>query len=126
MEELLLKTFDFAIRIVELSNYLEEEGKRFALMHRLLECGTEIGICMRISARLPGYSVESFLRAYRLASEAEFMLELTVKTGVITENQSKPILSDCRFIKEQIEDRIGKEPDKQPIRNKEELKWENA
>ena len=107
MDEFLLKTFDFGIRVVELSNYLEYENKRFALINRLLECGTGIGVCIRISVAMPEHSQENLIQAYRLVSEAEFLLELMVKTGVITESQSKPILSDCRLIKDETEKLVG-------------------
>lgn len=106
MDELLLKTFDFGIRVVELSSYLEDENKRFALINRLLECGTGIGVCIRASAGLPQYCQENYMQAYKLALEAEYLFELMVKTDVITENQSKPIRSDCKFIKEKIKDLI--------------------
>ena len=42
MNELLIKAFDFGIRLLELANYLDEEKKHFPLMPRLLECGTGI------------------------------------------------------------------------------------
>ena len=102
MDELLLKTFDFGIRVVELSNYLEYENKRFALINRLLECGTGIDVYMRISVGLPQYLQENYTHAYKLVSEVEYLFELMVKTSVIEETQSKPILSDCRFIKDEI------------------------
>ena len=112
MDEILLKTFDFGIRVVELSNYLEYENKRFALIDRLLECGTGAGVCMRLSAALPQYRQENYLQAYRLLLEAGYLFELMVKTGVITESQSKPILSDCRFIKEELEKLVSIKKDK--------------
>lgn len=112
MDDILLKTFDFGIRVVELSNYLEYENKRFALINRLLECGTGIGVCMRISIGLPHYHQEYYTKAFKLTLEAEYLFELMIKTGVITENQSKPILSDCRFIKDQIENLISNRSDK--------------
>lgn len=112
MDDILLKTFDFGIRVVELSNYLECENKRFALINRLLDCGTGIGVCMRISIGLPHYRQEYYINAFKLALEAEYLFELMVKTGVITEHQSKPILSDCRFIKDQIGNLISGKSDK--------------
>lgn len=53
MNGLLAKTFDFGIRIIELAGYLDEEKKRFPLIGRLLEGGTGIGVCMRVSETQP-------------------------------------------------------------------------
>jgi hypothetical protein len=108
MNELLLKAFDFGIRITELAIYLDEEKKLFPLMARLLECGTGIGVSLRVSNYLPKSLQENCTQAYKLALETEYLLELMVKTGFINENQSKPILADCRFIKEETGKQIGK------------------
>jgi four helix bundle protein len=103
MKELLLKTFDFGIRVTELSNYLDEEKKRFPLMNRLLECGTGICVCMRISETQQKSRSEHYAVAYKLVVETEYLLELMAKTGFLTEPQSKPILADCESIRDEIE-----------------------
>lgn len=108
MKDLLLKTFDFGIRITELSNYLDEGKRRFPLIDRLLECGTGIGVCMRISETQPKSRTDYYKQACKLAVETEYMLELMVKTGLLTEQQSKPMLTDCRSIKEEIETQLGR------------------
>jgi len=82
MDDILTKTFNFGIRVVELSNYLEYENKMFALIHRLLESGTEICVCMRISDALPQYRRKNLLKAFKQASEAEYLLELMVKPAL--------------------------------------------
>lgn len=101
MNELLIKAFDFGIRIIELANYLEEEKKHFPLIVRLLEYGTGIGMYLRAPNDSPKNSQENWKQAYKLALETEYLLELMVKTGYISENQSKPILTECRFIKDE-------------------------
>lgn len=108
MNELLIKAFDFGIRVIELAIYLDEEKKEFPMMVRLLECGTGIGVCLRASNISQKNSQESWKQAYRLALETEYLLELMVKTGFISENQSKPILTDCRFIKDETEKLFSK------------------
>lgn len=108
MNELMLKAFDFGIRIIELANYLAEEKKLFPLITRLLECGTGIGVSLRVSDRFPKSMQENCMQAYKLALEAEYLLELMAKTGFINENQSKPILNDCRHIKEETAKLLGK------------------
>lgn len=113
MEEILLKTLDFGIRVVELSNYLEDENRKFPLINRLLECGVGIGICMRLSKGMPQYHRENCIKAYKLALEAEFLFGLMVKTGVISEHQSRPILFDCRSIKDQLRNLIDNQTEGQ-------------
>jgi four helix bundle protein len=102
VEELINKAFDFSIRVIELANYLDEEKRQFPLTSRLLECAEEICVCLRVSHHSPKSSPENSTQAYQLALEAECLLELMVKTGAINETQSKPILSDCRFLKDEI------------------------
>jgi four helix bundle protein len=107
MSNLSAKTFDFGIRIIELANYLEDERKLFPLIGRLLECGTGIGVSLHIAEEYAGNRNESFVNAYRASLETEFLLELLVKTGFIYENQSVPLLKDCRFIKDEIRSLIS-------------------
>jgi four helix bundle protein len=108
MNELLIKVFDFGIRVIELANYLNEENKQFPMIAHLLECGTGIGVCLRISDSLPKSLQENFTKAYKLALETEYLLELMVKTEFISDNQSKPILNDCRYIIEEIARQLSK------------------
>lgn len=108
MKDLIARSFDFSIRIIEITNYLAEEQKQFPLVGRLLECGTGIGICLCISKELAKNLQESYAQAYKLSLETEYLLELLVKTGYINEIQSKPILADCRFLKDEIGKQLKK------------------
>lgn len=108
MNEHSIKAFDFGIRIIELANYLEEEKKLFPLINRLLICGTGIGAYLRSSEALQKNREEQSVEACKNAAETEYLLELMVKTGYLTEQQSEPILSDCRAIKEDLIKQIDK------------------
>lgn len=108
MKDLVAKSFDFSIRIVELANYLEEEHKQYPLIDRLVECGTGIGFCMRLSNETAKKLQDSYAQAYRLSLETEYLLELLAKTGFVSELQTKPILTDCRLLKEGIEKQLIK------------------
>lgn len=100
MKDLIDRSFDFSVRIIELANYLEEEHKQFPLIGRMLECGTGVGVCLRGS--------ESFRQAYRLSLETEYLLELLERTGFLNDIQIKPILKDCRSLKDEIERQLTK------------------
>lgn len=102
MDAVLDKAFDFSIRIVELVNYLEEEKRPFPLAERLLTCAEEMCVSLRLALYLPKSASESVQQAMKLILEAECLLELMVKTGVLGDMQSGPILSECRFLKEEL------------------------
>ena len=108
MKDLVAKSFDFSIRIVELANYLAEEHKQYPLIGRLVECGTGIGICLRLSNESAKNLQDSYAHAYRLLLETEYLLELLAKTGFVSELQTRPILTDCRFLKDGIEKQLIK------------------
>ncbi len=99
MEQLLERSFDFSIRIVELVKYLNEEKRPFLLEQRLLSCGTGVGVCLRL-AQTDGRS--HVIQAMSWAAEAEYLLEVMEKTGSLTYKQSVPILGDCRALKSLI------------------------
>ncbi|MCL2684361.1 MAG: hypothetical protein FWE55_03875 [Synergistaceae bacterium] len=102
MNDLLEKSFDFGVRLTELAGWLKDEGKPFPLIGQLLECGAGICVSLRISNDMPLIRRESYAQAFQQSEEAEYLLEMMVKVGCLTELQSRPLLSDCRFIKEGI------------------------
>lgn len=99
MDQIFEKSFDFSIRIIELTKYLDEEKKPFALRERLLKCGAGIGVYLRLAESIPNRSAESGRQALSYAVESEYLLETMAKTGYLTEKQSQPIISDCRALK---------------------------
>ena len=96
------KAFDFNIRVMELVKYLEEEQRPFPMANRLLECAEGMCVCLRTACHLPKNASELGMQAFRLALDAECLLELMVKTGFMNDLQSVPILTDCRYLKEGI------------------------
>lgn len=112
MEELVNKAFDFSIRSIELANYLDDEKLLFPMKMRLVECAEGICVCLRTANNLPQNAQEYCVQAYRLSIEAECLLELMVKTGILSEKQSGPILTDCRYLKIQTEKQLSITPGK--------------
>jgi four helix bundle protein len=108
MKDLIAKGFDFSIRIIEITNYLTEEHKQFPLIVRMLECGTGIGACLCISGEYTKNLMETYSKAYKLSVETEYLLELLAKTGFLNDIQIKPILTDCRFLKDEIGKQVRK------------------
>ncbi len=102
MKQLLGKCFDFSIRAIELIRYLNEENKPFPLCERFLTCATGIGISLRCGLMTDEGSARTITEALTATIEAEYLLELMVKTGYLQEKQSQPIINDCRALKDAI------------------------
>ena len=90
------KSFDFAVRIVKLFQYLNEEKREFILSKQLLRCGTSIGANVSEAERAQSdadfYSKMSI--ALKEANETEYWLRLLYKTDYLTEKEYSSIYSD--------------------------------
>ena len=90
------KSFDFAIRIVNLYKYLSQEKKEYVLSKQLLRCGTSIGA--NISEAQRAQSKADFTSkmsiALKEAIETQYWLRLLYKTDYLTEIQFKSLNKD--------------------------------
>jgi four helix bundle protein len=90
------KTFDFAIRIVNLYKYIISEKKEYILSKQLLRSGTSIGA--NVNEALYGQSKKDFISKLHIslkeASETEYWLELLNETGYLEEKEYKSIIND--------------------------------
>ena len=102
MEDYLLRAEKFNGYVNELASWIVQEGKEFLYTDRLLDCGTGIVGALNAVKTDPGHSQESYDTAILLLDDFRQLMELMVKTGVLTEIQSKPLLTDCSVIKEMI------------------------
>ena len=93
----LLKSKDFAIRIVNLYKYLTEDKNEYVLSKQLLRSGTSIGA--NVTEAECGFSKKDFLAkmyiAFKECAETKYWLELLYSTNYITEKEYNSILSDC-------------------------------
>lgn len=78
--------YDLSLRIAEIVRYLKEEGGEFPLGDKLLDCGVRAGISTR---------EEKLKAAADYVQQADYILEMAVKSGYLSERQSLPIRSDC-------------------------------
>ena len=101
-DDLSRKAADFIDYVTELTKWVTEEKKDFSYTKRLLECGTGIRDCLRMEETAPGCSMDACVQAVSLAEEFRGLMTLMVKSGVLTEIQSKPLLSYCEYIVEKI------------------------
>ena len=91
------KSFDFAVRIVNLKDYLINERKEFDLSRQILRSGTSIGA--NVSEAQQAQSQADFLSkiniALKEAAETKYWLKLLRATDKLTEKETESILSEC-------------------------------
>jgi four helix bundle protein len=90
------KSFDFAIRIVKLYQYLCEEKKEFVLSKQLLRSGTSIGA--NVSEAQRGQSKPDFYAKHSIAlkeaNETYYWLRLLHETEYLTDKEFDSMATD--------------------------------
>ena len=98
------KSFNFAIRIVNLYKYLTDDKKEYVLSKQILKSGTSIGA--NISEALQGQSRKDFLMKMNIAlkecSETKYWLKLLSATNYIDDNQANSIMKDCTELEKML------------------------
>ncbi len=91
------KSFDFAIRIINLYKYLNTEKKEFVLSKQLLRSGTSIGanVAEAEQAQSKPDFVSKMNIALKEASETKYWIKLLQATNYLTNDESKSILANC-------------------------------
>ena len=102
MESILkTKSYQFAIRIVKLCQFLVKEKKETVLSKQILRSGTSIGALIREAEY--GQSKADFVSkmsiALKEANETEYWLSLLNDTGYITNEQFTSINKDMTEVK---------------------------
>lgn len=98
------KSFNFAIRIVNVYKYLHDEKKEYVMSKQLLRSGTSIGA--NIEESIGGQSDRDFISkisiAYKEARETKYWIKLLYATDYLSSEQAQSILSDveelCKII----------------------------
>ena len=94
------KSFDFAVRIVNLYKYLTSEKKEFVLSKQLLRSGTSIGANVAEAQKAqtrPDFNAKMNI-ALKEANETEYWLKLLYKTEYLTESEFDNIGKDIKEI----------------------------
>lgn len=90
------KSFDFAVRIVNLYKFLQETQKEYVLSKQLLRSGTSIGA--NVAEAQHAQSRADFLAKMKIASkeanETQYWIKLLFKTDYLTEPQYKSLQVD--------------------------------
>ncbi len=90
------KSFDFALRIVRLSRYLQNEHHEYVLSKQVLRSGTAIGALVRESKYAQSKSdfLHKLAIALKEANETKYWLELLWKSGYIEDPMYSSIEPD--------------------------------
>ena len=91
------KSFDFAIRIINLYKFLKKEHKEFIFSQQIIKSGTSIGAMIREAEHAE--SLKDFVHKLNIglkeANESIYWLDLLYATDFISEKMYKSIIKDC-------------------------------
>ena len=95
-----IKSFDFAVRTVDLYKYLTETKHEYVMARQLLRCGTSIGA--NVAEAEKGQSKADFNAkmniAMKEANESYYWIRLLHRTGYLSEKEFLSIEKDIREI----------------------------
>ena len=94
------RSFEFALRIVNLARFLEAEKKDWVLSRQILKSGTSIGANVRESrfAQSTADFVSKLTIALKEAEETGYWLELLTAAEMISEKQRISLQKDLNWI----------------------------
>ena len=91
------KAFAFAVRIVKLCQYLQNEKHEYILSKQLIRSGTSVGA--NITEAKQGQSKADFISKMSIAlketSETKYWLRLLQATDYLSQKEYQSILADC-------------------------------
>jgi len=91
------KSFDFAVRVVNLYKFLCEHKKEYTLSKQLLRSGTSIGV--NVTESQQAQSKLDFIAELSIAlketSESKYWIRLLQATDYLSEAEANSILADC-------------------------------
>ena len=92
------KSFHFAVRIVNLCKFLQNEKQEYILYKQLFRCGTSIGanVAEAQQAQSRADFVSKLNIALKEACETDYWLRLLHETNYLTESAFQSVISDCR------------------------------
>lgn len=97
---IVLRSRDFAIRIIRLYQYLQNDKREFIIAKQLLKSGTSIGTNVKEAVR--GQSKADFAAkmniALKEASETEYWIDILHETDYINEKEFVSINKDLKEI----------------------------
>lgn len=90
------KSFEFALRVVKLFQYAQQEKREYVMSKQLLRSGTAIGALVREADQAeskPDF-IHKMAISLKEAHETQYWIELLTQSGYISEKSSASILTD--------------------------------
>ena len=98
------KSYKFALRIVKLSQYLNDEKREFVLSKKILDSGTSVGVLVEEARQ--GENRTDFVQKLSIANKeafkTNFWLRLLRDGGFLNEKQAKSLLDDCEELQKML------------------------
>lgn len=98
------KAYRFALRIVKLSEYLNNEKKEYVLARKVLDSGTSIAVFIeeaRQSSEHPDF-VSRFSLANKEAFKTNLWLRLLRDSEYLAQNHAASLLKDCEELQKML------------------------
>lgn len=94
------KSFNFAVRIVNLYRHLLSEFKEYTISKQILRSGTSIGanVAEAIQAQSRPDFVSKLNIALKESTETKYWLKLMKATGYLTDKEYNSLFDDCTEI----------------------------
>ena len=98
------KSFLFAVRIVKLCRYLQEEKKEYILSKQLLRSGTSIGANVAESQQAQSRAdfISKMNISLKEAAETNYWLRLLRASEYLTEIEFSSVIVDCRELEKML------------------------
>ena len=103
METFRKRSVEYPLRVTELVRFLREDGGGFPLADRLLQCGVAVGMACRTGP--DGAVPDDPAEAVRHLKEIDYILDMAVRAGYLSERQSRLILQDGRALLTDLEEK---------------------
>ena len=113
------KSKAFAIRIVRLSQYLQENFHEYVLSRQVLKSGTSVGANIRESKN--AQSISDFISKLEIAlkesDETEYWLEILHETGYISDDEFDSVVTDNKELTAMLVSIVKSSKKKREIEN---------
>lgn len=95
------KSFAFALRIVNLYQYLQTEKKEYILCRQLLRSGTAVGALVREAEQAESKAdfIHKLAIAQKEANETEYWIELLFQSGYLDKKQYGSVFDEITEIR---------------------------
>ena len=98
------KSYKFALRIVKLSRYLNDEKREFVLSKKILDSGTSMGVLIEEAKQ--GENRADFLQKLSIADKeafkTNFWLRLLRDSAFLSEKQANSLIDDCEELQKML------------------------